>query len=183
MMRGAVVLLAHPSRSGLATGEGDGGNTAWNASVRSRLYLARPKSDGDESPDDNRRILTRKKANYAGRGDAVDMIWQDGYFTIEQPATGIFGTIERRSADQVFLSAVAELVAQGRNLSATKSANNYAPNIILAAKLASNFKRKDMADAMERALKDRTIIIESYGPPSRGSQRIGLPQKPETEAP
>jgi len=68
MMRGAVLLLAHPSRAGLANSEGDSGSTAWNASVRSRLYLSRPKADADEQPDDDHRILTRKKANYAGRG-------------------------------------------------------------------------------------------------------------------
>lgn len=176
MMRGAVLLLAHPSRAGLNSGEGDGGNTAWNASVRSRLYLSRPAADGDEQPDDNRRILTRKKANYAGRGDAVDLLWHDGYFMVEQAAAGIFGTIERRSADQVFLAAVEELLKQGRNLSANKSANNYTPNIIMAARLAAKFKRKDMADAMERALRDRKIVIETYGPPSQAKSRLAIPQ-------
>jgi RecA-family ATPase len=174
MMRGAVVLLAHPSRSGLASGEGDGASTAWNASVRSRLYLSRPKAEGDEAPDDDRRILTRKKANYASRGDAVDLLWHDGYFKVEHEAAGIFGTIERRSADQVFIGAVAELTKQGRNLSANTAANNYAPAIILRAKLADRFKRMDMADAMERALKDRSIIIEPYGPTSQGKQRIAI---------
>jgi len=178
MMRGAVLLLAHPSRAGLATGEGDGGNTAWNASVRSRLYLSRPKADGDDQPDDNRRILTRKKANYASRGDAVDLIWHDGYFKVEREVGGVFGTIERRNADQVFLGAIAELAKQGRNLSANTAANNYAPSIILRAKLADRFKRQDMAAAMERALKDRTIVIESYGSASQGRQRIALAPKP-----
>ena len=38
----AVVLLAHPSLTGMA-GSGTSGNTAWNNSVRSRLYLRRQK--------------------------------------------------------------------------------------------------------------------------------------------
>jgi len=49
MMRGAVLLLAHPSRSGLATGEGDGGNTAWNNSVRSRLFCRGPRRTATNS--------------------------------------------------------------------------------------------------------------------------------------
>src|SRR5205823_5080611 len=36
----AVVVLAHPSLSGMASGSGTGGSTAWHNSVRGRLYLA-----------------------------------------------------------------------------------------------------------------------------------------------
>lgn len=39
---GAVLLLAHPSLSGMASGSGSGGSTAWSNTVRSRLYLERP---------------------------------------------------------------------------------------------------------------------------------------------
>src|SRR5690606_40940583 len=35
----AVVLLSHPSVQGMQTGTGTSGSTAWNNSVRSRLYL------------------------------------------------------------------------------------------------------------------------------------------------
>ena len=135
-MRGAVLLLAHPSRAGLASGEGDGGNTAWNASVRSRLYLSRPKADSDDQPDDNRRILTRKKANYAGRGDAVDLIWQDGYFAVERAATGIFSTIAKHSADDVFMDALQRLNTQGRNVSESPHSGKFAPKVIAASGMA-----------------------------------------------
>ena len=37
----ALLLLAHPSLSGMATGTGMSGSTAWSNSVRSRLYLER----------------------------------------------------------------------------------------------------------------------------------------------
>ncbi|MCP4536033.1 MAG: AAA family ATPase, partial [Chloroflexi bacterium] len=44
---GTVVLSAHPSKAGRADGTGESGSTAWNNSVRSRLYLTRPKDDED----------------------------------------------------------------------------------------------------------------------------------------
>ena len=47
---GAVVLCAHPSVSGMASGSGSSGSTAWNNTVRSRLYLTRAAdTDGEEA--------------------------------------------------------------------------------------------------------------------------------------
>lgn len=42
---GAVILCAHPSIDGMSKGHGFAGSTAWNNSVRSRLYLTRPAED------------------------------------------------------------------------------------------------------------------------------------------
>jgi RecA-family ATPase len=43
----AVVLLSHPSLTGLNSGTGTSGSTAWSNSVRSRLYLQAAKDDPD----------------------------------------------------------------------------------------------------------------------------------------
>jgi RecA-family ATPase len=58
-----VLLLAHPSLSGMASGAGTSGNTAWNNSVQSRLYLVTSSDDLD--PDG--RVLQTIKANYGQR--------------------------------------------------------------------------------------------------------------------
>lgn len=70
-----VLLLGHPSVGGKADGRGFSGSTAWNAAVRSRLYLTRP----EDGPSDER-VLTRGKANYAKSGDetAVRLFYADG---------------------------------------------------------------------------------------------------------
>ena len=84
----AVVLLAHPSLTGMA-GSGTSGNTAWNNSVRSRLYLERIITDGYE-PDHTARKLTVKKSNYGATGEEVQMAWSDGVFARQsmQKASG-----------------------------------------------------------------------------------------------
>src|SRR5271169_2864456 len=41
-INGSVLVCAHPSRSGLASGEGDGGSTGWSNSFRSRAFLRAP---------------------------------------------------------------------------------------------------------------------------------------------
>lgn len=79
-----VLLLGHPSVAGKATGSGFSGSTAWNAAVRSRLYLTKPEDGaGDE------RILTRGKANYAASGDetAIRLFFADGVLKAQNDVT------------------------------------------------------------------------------------------------
>jgi hypothetical protein len=73
-----VILLAHPSLSGLASGSGMSGSTAWENSARARAYLARD-ADSEEV-----RILSRKKSNYSDIGSSNDikLIWENGVLTI-----------------------------------------------------------------------------------------------------
>lgn len=82
----AVVVAAHPSASGMASGSGTSGNTAWSNTFRSRLYLTGPKDDADRDT----RLLERKKANYSKRGEGITIKWEDGAFIttdeIEQSA-------------------------------------------------------------------------------------------------
>jgi RecA-family ATPase len=75
---GAVLLCAHPSLGGMASGTGSSGSTAWNNTVRSRLYLTLPKAEDGEERDPDLRLLTRLKANYARVGEAIPLRWTDG---------------------------------------------------------------------------------------------------------
>ena len=64
----AVVLLAHPSLSGMAAGTGTSGSTGWSHSVRSRLYLAKAKNSTGQEVDGDLLSLTVKKNNYGPDG-------------------------------------------------------------------------------------------------------------------
>jgi RecA-family ATPase len=78
----AVLLVAHPSSSAMASGDGGGFSTAWNNSVRSRLYLRRPKSEDPEAIAD-RRVLEIKKSNYGPVGGAIPLIYERGRFVLD----------------------------------------------------------------------------------------------------
>jgi RecA-family ATPase len=171
-IQGAVVLLAHPSRAGLHSGEGDGASTDWNAAVRSRLYLRRPKPEDGETPDGNERVLSRKKANYAGRGEELMLEWKDGVFFAKQTATGIAAHVEQSRADVAFLDALDTLTRQGRTVGASPSARNYAPNIIMRTPQAKGFKRGDLIAAMERLFSAGKIKVVEYGKPSDPHRKI-----------
>ena len=73
----AVVLLAHPSLTGMNTGSGTSGSTAWSNSVRSRLYLETIKGDDGKEIDANLRILRVKKANYGRVGLELRLRWEN----------------------------------------------------------------------------------------------------------
>jgi len=77
----AILLLAHPSASGMASGDGGGFSTAWNNSVRSRLYLRRPKSEAPEAAD--RRVLEVKKSNYGPTGAIIPLLYAEGRFILD----------------------------------------------------------------------------------------------------
>jgi RecA-family ATPase len=74
----AVLLLAHPSLACMANGSGISGSTAWNGSVRSRLYFQNVGGGDGADPDPELRILTTKKANYGPTGAEIRLRWVAG---------------------------------------------------------------------------------------------------------
>jgi RecA-family ATPase len=76
-INGAVVVLAHPSMSGLDNGSGTSGSTAWNNAVRSRLYLTVPEGAGRSG---DIRLLTTVKSNYGRTGERIFLKRRGGVF-------------------------------------------------------------------------------------------------------
>ncbi|MEP3675383.1 AAA family ATPase [Sulfitobacter sp.] len=121
----AVVLLAHPSKSGMETGRGDSGSTAWNGSVRSRLYLTHEK-DSDGHIDPNGRILTNMKNNYGPLGASTKLFWDNGVFSARAGETPLDKKAETQKAERVFMALIRKFAEQGRDLNSS-SGSNYAP--------------------------------------------------------
>lgn len=160
---GAVILCAHPSIDGMSRGHGFAGSTAWNNSVRSRLYLTRPAEDDTGAADPEERLLTRMKANYAASGETVRLRWTDGVLVSQEPETGLFGTLAKDKAERVFLEALDQLEAQGRPVSDSHNAVNHAPRIMRKAGLAQGVSERDLAQAMERLFTSGAIRVDREG--------------------
>lgn len=171
---GAVLLNAHPSRTGLNTGNLDGGSTAWSNSVRSRWSLARPAGDDDnhEQQDTAERVLTRRKANYASTGDTIKLRWVNGAFAPVTAAGGITGAIRRAEADAVFLELLDRCDAQGIRVSDSKNAGNYAPKVFAKRPDAQGYIGKELDAAMARLFADQRIRLAPYGRRGDARQRI-----------
>lgn len=104
----AILLLAHPSKAGQVSGEGDGFSTAWSNSVRSRLYL-RPQraADATESTPEltDRRVLELKKANYGPGGVKVPLLYQSGSFVLDPEPIEQMAAAPRTKTGRLAISA------------------------------------------------------------------------------
>lgn len=175
---GAVLLLAHPSQSGKASGTGESGSTAWNNSVRSRLYLTRPTPEKGEQEDKDARILSRQKSNYAQAGASISLRYRDGVFV----ATGgealdddAWTLNRKRKAEDAFCAGLEELALKNFRCNAHKGQANYAPKSILEkATSATGFTHDELEAAMNRLFKKGRIESVEEGPPSRRRSFIRL---------
>ena len=164
----AVVLIAHPSLTGMK--EGTSGSTAWSNSVRSRLYLERVK-DGEREIDANRRVLSVKKSNYRPVGLKLGLRWSNGAFVLDGPASGFDKLAAEAKAERIFLNLLALFTAQGRDVS-PKPSSAYAPSVFAKHPDNSGASKADLTRAMERLLKREEIHVETKGPPSKERQRL-----------
>jgi RecA-family ATPase len=178
--RCAVVLLAHPSLTGMATGTGTSGSTAWNNSVRSRLYLERVFIDGQEADPDLRK-LTTKKSNYGPTGAEVLFRWTDGALKLESAGTGLDRAAADAKAERVFMDLLREREAQGRHVSPSPGPN-YAPTQFASDPQAEGVSRAQFRAAMERLFAAKRIALDVTGPPSRQRSRIVLAAENEWSA-
>jgi RecA-family ATPase len=120
---GSVMLTGHVSQAGLQSDGGHSASTDWSNAVRSRLYLGEPK-DKDDGPDATARIVTRKKANFAGIGDTIKLHWRNGVFMPDTPTSS---SLFRQTVDETFLALLDAMTAEGQKVSPKPRASNYAP--------------------------------------------------------
>ena len=83
--------------------------------------------------------------------------------------THSYDAIERSAANRVFLDLLDAATRQGRNLSDSKHAGNYAPKVFAASPNAERYRQRDLAVAMERLFADGQIRMDVYG--RAGDQR------------
>jgi RecA-family ATPase len=167
----AVVLIAHPSLSGMASGSGTSGSTAWSNSVRARLYLERILDEGNREIDPDLRVLRIKKSNYGPVGLELRLRWKNGAFILDGPAGGFDKLAADAKAERVFLDLLCDLAAQGRDVSPNRSAT-FAPAVFERHPDADGLTKRSFEGAMERLLASKRIGVQTFGSPSRLRSRL-----------
>lgn len=140
---GAVIINAHPSVAGMASGTGSAGSTAWNNAVRSRLYLTRPKDNDD--PDV--RELKTMKANYGPSGGTINLRWSDGAFATEGADAGL-SWLDRSPDHDAVLEAVRACQVQGTVISLHPSQPTFAPKVLRSFPITSNIKPAKLVEIL-----------------------------------
>jgi RecA-family ATPase len=172
-LKTTIVLLSHPSLSGIASGSGISGTTGWHNTVRARMYLKSANEEKDknkEDDDSDLRIIQFKKNNYGPVSESILLRWKDGVYVLE-PSDGSLEKLAReQKIDHLFIALLRQFKSQGRTVSPNKSPS-YAPALFTehpdAKKTKPKLTSKDFADAMERLFHSGKIKVVSEGPPSR----------------
>jgi RecA-family ATPase len=166
-----VLLPAHPSLQGMATGTGSSGSTGWGNSARARLYFETIKGDGDRELDPNLRVLRMKKSNYGPPNLELRVRWHKGCYVLNGASGGFDKLAADAKAERVFLDLLALLQARERDVS-PKPSPAYAPVVFAKHPKAEGVTKTEFANAMERLLAAGRISVETIGPPSRRYKRL-----------
>jgi len=167
----AVLLLDHPSLSGIISGTGRGGNMDWRNAVRSALHLRTP--DDRAEADRGIRLLRTEKSNYAKSGKETDirLEWRDGGLMPEAAPSSLHRLAIDAECEETFLRLLDVRLGQGRDVT-DKKGPTYAPAVFEAMPENGGFRRKPFAAAMERLLLAGRVMVEQFGPPSKQRSRL-----------
>jgi RecA-family ATPase len=163
----AVLLLDHPSLSGITSGTGRGGSMDWQNATRARLHL----ETVAEEEGGTGRVLEVKKTNYGPSGEKVKLQWEDGCFVLEAAASAPHKAAVYSQANQVYLDCLDAVTAQGRHVCHAKG-RGFAPKAFAEMPQANGMTWKAFQAAQERLFAAGIIENVAYGPPSKGTKRI-----------
>jgi len=141
--RCAVLILAHPSKTGMYERSGTSGSTGWSNSARSRIYLSRPDM---ENP--NVRRLEHMKSNYSQIGKSLTLTWADDCFK-GRPEFSEFSSSQHSKVDKIFMDILDDVTLKGIRVNA-HSGSRYAPTYFAAHPLSEGITKRAFLSAMKR---------------------------------
>ena len=166
-----IILLAHPSLAGMSTGTGSSGSTAWNNSVRSRLYLRRVKDGDGYEPDTDARELEVMKANYGKTGLVLPLRWKEGAFSADVRTEGVLDRMAASAkAERVFLKLLRQYASEGRyvlNLGPTSAPKEFASH-----PAAEGCRKVALKAAMDCLFQKGKICIAQHGTGAKSRNHI-----------
>jgi RecA-family ATPase len=167
----AVLLLFHPSLSGITSGRGTSGSTQWNNTMRSRLFFQNLPGTKEEDTT-RRKVLEVMKANRGPTGEKVVLEWRNGLFVPPEVMTTVERAAREQHVDQSFMAALRRLLGQNQDIAPGKTSTNSAVKLMRGSTETKGIRNDELFDAQQRLLDANVIVIGAYGPPSRGQKRL-----------
>jgi RecA-family ATPase len=172
---GAVVLVSHPSITGINSDTGLSGTTQWHNAVRARMYMKSINPEPGEQPDTDLREIVFKKSNYGPISTSIVVRYQNGLFLPVAGVTSLDKLAHEQTAEQMFLDMLKRFTGANRNVSDRKSPA-YAPALFAREDEAKKamLTSKVLEAAMRRLFSNGKIWNEPYGRPFRQHFRIAI---------
>ncbi|MDF1586461.1 AAA family ATPase [Marinimicrococcus flavescens] len=157
-----VLLLAHPSKSGMADGSGTFASVGWSNAARTRLYLVKDHANA------NARTLSSMKSNYAASGNALKLEWHEGVFRrVDED------TLKERSErlGRLAMGILKKALAAGERLSPSCQSAYPAPQRIAPT---LEVRPKEAQAIIKDLLRQRQLVLRREG----RSDVLALPDAP-----
>lgn len=174
--RAAVVPIGHPAK---AEGSEFSGSTAWEASVRARLYfgfrMPDQKDDPENPTDTNLRYLAKRKTNYSVK-DYRLVKWQDGAMIPQTPDPGAPTGAKSSAflADEA-LHLMRRLTTMGIEVSHSPQSPGYLPKAARSTGLLNgSLTESDVKRGLGELLKTGRVRIDTVGHYANRNPKKGL---------
>lgn len=169
-----VCILGHP---GKAAGSEFSGSTAWEGSVRSRLYLGERLPDAepsaDDAADDAVRYLARRKANYSAK-DWVKLEYCRGVLMPARVDAAPFGAPTAEYQADTVLRAVRTLAAKGIHGNTSTRSGEYLPRLAKQYDLLERSTEQQFAAAMRKLILAGRLVSGEVGRYQNRTPKVAL---------
>jgi len=175
-----LVLISHPSLTGIASESGLSGSTQWHNSTRARAFLKGYKQEGTQDITANtKRELAFMKNQYGPLSSSVILEYRNGLFLPVEGTANANAAEKAERAKDVFLILLKRFNEQNRNVSANPG-KNYAPSLFIKEQetIKAALSKFDLEKAMRELLNSNQIIQRDYGRPSRSHYRLVINDNP-----
>ncbi len=173
-INGVVVLLQHPSASGMETKSGESGSRGWNNAARSRMFLTfPPEMDDPENDPSDERVLRFMKANYGPRHKGLRIEWKDGVFapvTITDQQGERLNGVQLIELNSLVVKAAADLFDQGTRVSLEPK--NHIASVLSKRPEWRLYAWREIADSAAYLIRSNRLAYVWLGPASRRARCI-----------
>lgn len=156
----AVVLIGHPSLSGMESGRGTSGATTWFNAFRGWVFVEAQNVDEVKEGHDRIHKLTAKKAQYAPAGKVIEAYWHKGCY---RHVTDDEKEDRTEAAKDKFLELLAQAVKEGRALTWNPGSALTASTVFAKDKARNGgFTKEEFKDAMDALRAEGRIAMCDY---------------------
>lgn len=173
-----LCLIGHPGRS---IGSEFSGSSAWEASVRSRLYLGTKlpdqrgeQAESDDGSEDRTRFLSRRKANYSAL-DYRKLKYADGVLVPDSPSPKPMGpAASGQFAKETVLRAIQKLKDVKVYGNTSTRSPEYLPRLAAQWKCLGDLSERQFAQAMRELVLEKRVASEKVGQYQNRTPKLGL---------